>query len=200
LSVNPELPARLARVVHRMLEKDPARRGASMEGIASELELIHAALRRSRSRSALPPRGALGPASRGGDGRVRTKELLARGSRHFKAGRWREAAAEMNEVLRVDPDSEEAAEVLWRVARNPRRGQAVAPSPEQEARVAALLTRVAPGVPEGEARKALAELALIAPDDPRLADLLRERAAPDVDTPGRPDLRSGLDAPKGGSR
>jgi hypothetical protein len=45
-----------------------------------------------------------------------------------------------------------------------------------DARVAALLTRAAPGQPENDARRAIAELALIAPNDPRLTDLIRERA------------------------
>jgi hypothetical protein len=41
--------------------------------------------------------------------------------------------------------------------------------------VAALLDQAAPGRTDGEARQALAELALIAPDDPRVADLVRRR-------------------------
>jgi hypothetical protein len=42
--------------------------------------------------------------------------------------------------------------------------------------VAALLAQAAPDRTEGEARQALAELALIAPDDPRVADLVRKRS------------------------
>ena len=52
-------------------------------------------------------------------------------------------------------------------------------SPEAAARIAALLQRARPGTPDGEARKAIAELALVAPDDPRLGDLLRERSGRD---------------------
>jgi hypothetical protein len=51
-----------------------------------------------------------------------------------------------------------------------------APDARNAARVDALLTQAAPGRPEGEARRALAELALIAPDDPRVAELMRERS------------------------
>jgi hypothetical protein len=52
-------------------------------------------------------------------------------------------------------------------------------SPEAEARIAALLQRARPGAPAPEAKKAIAELALVAPDDPRLGDLLRERSGRD---------------------
>jgi hypothetical protein len=43
-------------------------------------------------------------------------------------------------------------------------------------RVQALLARAAPDAPLTQARGALAELALIAPDDTRLVELLRERS------------------------
>ena len=52
------------------------------------------------------------------------------------------------------------------------------PTRPEAARVEALLARAAPGAPEEEARRALAELALIAPDDPRVVELLRERSRP----------------------
>ena len=47
---------------------------------------------------------------------------------------------------------------------------------QREERLGALLARAAAGQPEDEAKRALLELALLAPDDPRLAELLRERA------------------------
>jgi hypothetical protein len=50
-----------------------------------------------------------------------------------------------------------------------------------EARIVALLARAAPSRPPDEARRALAELALVAPDDVRLADLVRERSGRDRD-------------------
>ncbi len=49
-------------------------------------------------------------------------------------------------------------------------------SPAEAARIEALLAKVAPGTSEDDARRALAELALVAPDHPRLVDLLRERS------------------------
>ena len=192
LSLTPELPARLARVVHGMLAKDPERRPSSMHHVEVELGLIRAALCRSRSRSALPPRAPLGsPVAE--DGRARAREHVARGRRHFEAGRWGEAASEMRDALASDPESEEAAELLWRSRRRPPSPVADAMrSPDQQARVDALLERFAPGAPETDARKALAELALLAPDDPRLADLLRERSG-SVDTPpgGAPRIDAG---------
>jgi hypothetical protein len=84
--------------------------------------------------------------------------------------------AEMNEALALDPACEEAAEVVWRATRKLQAPRSEAPSdPAAEQRLAALLARAAPGAPEAEARQALAELALIAPDDPRVVEALRER-------------------------
>src|SRR5262245_38655347 len=51
LTLNPDVPARLAAVVHKMLQKDPAKRYATMEDVSRDVEKIHDALRRSHSRS-----------------------------------------------------------------------------------------------------------------------------------------------------
>jgi serine/threonine-protein kinase len=179
LTLNPELPARLALLVHRMLAKDPDRRYPSMEEAGREVQRIHGALRRSRSRSALPV--AVPPLSEEGRGRVR--DHLTRGRGHFEAGHWRQAVAEMGEALAVDPDCGEAAELLWGAGRRLLGGAPPEPprDPEAEARIVALLARAAPGRPPDEARRALAELALVAPDDARLADLVRERSGRDRD-------------------
>jgi hypothetical protein len=179
LTLNPELPARLALLVHRMLAKDPDRRYPSMEEAGREVQRIHAALRRSRSRSVLPV--AVLPLSEEGRGRVR--DHLTRGRGHFEAGHWRQAVAEMGEALAVDPDCGEAAELLWGAGRRLLGGAPPEPprDPEAEARIVALLARAAPGRPPDEARRALAELALVAPDDARLADLVRERSGRDRD-------------------
>jgi hypothetical protein len=85
----------------------------------------------------------------------------------------------MVEVLALDPTCEEAAELAWRAHRArwaaaPPEG---GPDASYEARVGGLLGRAAWGRPPDEAKTALAELALIAPDEPRFGDLLRERAA-----------------------
>jgi hypothetical protein len=42
-----------------------------------------------------------------------------------------------------------------------------------------LLKRAAPSSPDADARRALSELALLAPDDPRFAALIRERSGKD---------------------
>jgi serine/threonine-protein kinase len=179
LTLNPEVPARLALVVHRMLSKDPERRYSSFEEVGREVQTIHAALRRSRSRSALPL--ASPPLSE--EGRSRVRDHLTRGRAHLEASRWAAVLAEMKDALALDPECGEAAEMLWAAGRKLLEGgrRKSAPDPAAEARIAALLARAAPGRPEDEARRALAELALVAPDDARLADLIRERSGRDRD-------------------
>jgi serine/threonine protein kinase len=174
LTLNPELPARVASIVQRMLQKDPVRRYPSMEDAGREMREIYTALRRSRSRSALPG----DPAPENEEGRGRARDLLSNGRANFESGRYQKAVAEMIEALSFDPDCEEAAELLWRTSRHLEGAKADPPqaSPESVARVVALLARAAPGKPDDEARRALAELALIAPDDPRVMDILRERS------------------------
>jgi hypothetical protein len=103
---------------------------------------------------------------------------VARGRAHFDAGRLGQAVESMTEAMVLDPACEDAAEVLWRTLKKRQAGRPE-PAPldaATEQRVQALLTRAAPGSPPAQARHALAELALIAPDDARLAELLRERA------------------------
>jgi len=174
LTLNPELPTRLAALVHRMLVKDPEKRYQSMDEVGRDLQDIHVALRRSRSRSVLPQ-----PVPPGGEEvRARVREHVIRGRGHFEAGRAEAAAEAMTEALVLDPGCEDAAEVLWVMLKSRHAGRAEpAPlDPATEERVQALLARAAPGTPETQARGALAELALIAPDDGRLVELLRERS------------------------
>jgi serine/threonine protein kinase len=177
LTLNPDVPGRLALVVHRMLRKDPDERFASLDEVAGELWGIHASLRRSRSRSALPPRGDSVMIVMTEESRSRIREHLARGRAHLSAGRLDQGEAEMVEALALDPDCEEAAEALWRCGRqrpSPRPSGAPAMTADT-ARVEALLAKIAPDSPDQEVRRALAELALVAPDHPRLVELLRER-------------------------
>jgi serine/threonine-protein kinase len=174
LTVNPEVPVRLAALVHGMLRKDPDQRYASMDDVGRELASIHDALRRSRSRSALPQPS--GPPTE--EARSVVRDHVGRARAHLDAGRNADAIRSAAEALATDPASEEAAEITWRASR-----QVMKPRPRasaeagNQARVAALLARAAPGQPEGEARSALAELALIAPDDARVAELMRGRGA-----------------------
>jgi serine/threonine protein kinase len=175
LTVNPEVPVRLAAVVHGMLRKDPDRRYQSLEDVVRELSGIHDALRRSRSRSALPQPS--GPPTE--EARAVVRDHVGRARTHMEAGRNAEAIRAAGEALATDPASEEAAEITWRASRQMRAPRASPPpaDPKSAARVEALLARASPGKPEGEARPALAELALIAPDDARVADLLKARGA-----------------------
>jgi serine/threonine-protein kinase len=179
LTLNPELPARLAAVIHHMLEKDPEARYPTLDDVGNELRKIHDALRRSRSRSALPPTGD-GPLLTD-DGRARVREHVGRGRGYFQASQWAKAAAEFGEALALDPECGEAVEHLWSAGRQMAGGRSEPPppSPEAEARIAVLLTRAAPGSPDADARRALAELALVAPDDSRFAALIRERSGKD---------------------
>ena len=173
LALCPELPARLALVVHRMLAKDPKRRYPTLEEVGRDLGLIHAALRRSQGRSALPRPASPVPPD---ELRGRVRDRLKQGKALSARGQWAEVVGEMRLALELDPACQEAAELLWSAGK-----KLVTARPERpkdarsEARVSALLARVTSGVPEPEARRAIAELALVAPDDPRLARLLRER-------------------------
>ena len=174
LTLNPEVPVRLAAVVHRMLRKDPEQRYAAMEDVGQDLAEIHAALRRSGGRSTLPAAGA--PLS--DEARAKARERVLQGRSLLDAGQAARAVDEMREVLRIDPSSDEAAELLWRAGRKLEDGRASAPGLDaaSERRVADLLARASPGRNDADVRAAVAELVLIAPDDPRVSELLRERS------------------------
>jgi eukaryotic-like serine/threonine-protein kinase len=177
LTLSPEMPTRLAAVVHRMLVKDPEKRYQSMDEVGGDLAAMHVALRRSRSRSVLPQP----PPPVGEEVRTRVREQVARGRAHFEGGRLEQAAEAMTEALVLDPACEDAAEIVWRALKTRQAGQP-APAPldaATEQRVQDLLARAAPEAPTTQAKNALAELALIAPDDARLVELLRERAGRD---------------------
>jgi hypothetical protein len=172
LTLNPRLPARLAAVVHGMLRKDPEKRYESMEAVRRALLEVHASLRRSHGRSAAAPPGATVTE----EVRVRVRELVTFGRAHLDAGRREQATADLNHAMALDPACEEAAESLWAIARA--RPDAPAPAdPSLEERVAGLLARVGNGTDPAEARRVLAELSLVAPDDPRVVEASREKAA-----------------------
>ena len=174
LTLNPEVPVRLAAVIHRMLRKDPEQRYATMEEVGHDLTEIHAALRRSGGRSTLPAAGP--PLS--DEARAKARERLLQGRSLLDAGQAARAADEMKEALRIDPWSDEAAELMWRAGRRLQDGRTAAPGldPASERRVADLLARAGPGRTDEDVRSAVAELVLIAPDDPRVSELLRERS------------------------
>jgi eukaryotic-like serine/threonine-protein kinase len=115
LTLNPDLPARLAAIVHRMLYKQPERRPDSMDRVVTDLEAVAALLRRTGTRPGFVRRRRAAAAI------VLSPEMQARiaahvrkGRSHYDANEFREALAEMQQALRLDPACEEAAEVLWR--------------------------------------------------------------------------------------
>jgi hypothetical protein len=157
-----------------MLRKKPDMRHGTMEEVGRDLQCLYEALRRTHGRSALVPPT---PVVLSDEQRARAREIHVRARTLLDGNRLSEALSAAHEALALDPGVDDAAEVAWRATRRlhdqsrPRVLDAAA-----EARVQALLARAAPGKGEPESRGALAELALIAPDDPRLIDLLRARA------------------------
>jgi serine/threonine-protein kinase len=176
LTCSPDVPARLAAVIHKMLEKEATERYQSMEEVGRDVNQIHAALRRSGSQSAAPfPTAPQGSAD---EIRGRVRDHVTRARAHLDGGRLSKASSEVHDALALDPECDEAAEVLWRAGRRLQgespRGEAI-PTLDR-GRVEALLAQAAPERSDAEARRALAELALIAPDEPRVAELVRARA------------------------
>jgi serine/threonine-protein kinase len=179
LTLNPEIPARLAELVSRMLQKKPEHRYQTMEDVAADLRAIRLALYRSRGRSTVTIPRPTPSAAAAEETRVKTRQHLARARAHYKSGRFRQAIASIDEALVLDTDLPEAGEMLWRAARKLQRDESQAQlDPSTAARVAALLEQAAPGAAEPGADQAVAELALIAPDDPRVRALVRQRGAP----------------------
>ncbi len=176
LTANPEVPGRLAAIVQEMLRKDVTRRSPSLDEVGGRMREIYRALARSELRSATrwdderSSDEARGP---------RARDLTSKAQGDLEAGRFAPALAGSREALALDPDSEDAAEIAWQASRKLRASSA-APclDPASDRRVALLLSKAEPGQPENEARRALAELALIAPDDPRVTDALRGRSRP----------------------
>jgi len=178
LTINPELHTRLAAVVHRMLVKDPDKRYGTMQEVGRDLLAIHASLRLSRSRSAMPQP----PPPTGEETRARVRDHVMRSRAHIEAGRYGAGRDALNDALALDPECDEALELLWMSVKRSMAARATAPPLDvaTEQRVQDLLARAAAGRPDAEARGALAELALIAPDDARVVDLLRVRSGRDV--------------------
>jgi serine/threonine protein kinase len=168
LTLNPEIPARLALLVHSMLEKDPERRPQAMGDVEQELRSMAASLRRRLGlANPLPPE----------ETRLRFKDTLQRAKSLLDAGKEGDARREARAALALDPESEEAAELLWRAEKSVRaQSQPRRSDPGSAARIEQLLSQAAPGHSDDEAKRALAELALIAPDEPRLQEVLRQRA------------------------
>jgi hypothetical protein len=105
--------------------------------------------------------------------RERVNEHVKVGRARYEAGDFRGALAETRQALKLDPSAEEAAELLWRSQQKLR--QEAQDGPNLKERVAALLARAGVTPPGEDAQQALTELALIAPDHPRVVELLKQR-------------------------
>ena len=172
LTVNPELPARLAAVVHRMLRKDPEKRYASLE----ELGARDPGDPRRAAPLALALRAA--PARAGGRGvrAARVREHLAPRPRALRGRAARTPpSSEMTEALALDPGCEEAAR-----AGLARAQAALGAEPAEKPRTPptkraspALLARAAWGRPAEEAE---GRAGRAGPDRPRRAALRRPPA------------------------
>jgi len=114
LTLNPDVPARLAAVVHRMLQKDPERRYQTLEQAGHDLDEIHHSLRRSHSRSAVPHRPPDAGPGLSEEDRLRVRDHVARGKALFQGAQFAKALFEMKQALALDPACAEAAEILWR--------------------------------------------------------------------------------------
>jgi len=172
LTLNPDLPARLAVIVHRMLAKSPDGRPDSMEAVTRALEDMESGLRRSGTRPGFARRRA-GTPTLSEEVRNRIRERIDRARAHYDAARFREALSDVREALQLDPTSEEAAELLWRTQQKVR--QEAGSGPTLDKRVASLLIRAGVEPPGDDAQLALTELALIAPDNTDVIALLRKR-------------------------
>ena len=176
LTVNPEVPVRLAALVHGMLRKDPDQRYAVPRRRRPRA--------RGHSRRAAAVAVAVGPAPavRRRPARRRAPwcaiTSAARGPTSRPAGTRRRSARRRRPWPPTPPPRKRPRSPGARPAScGPRARPPRPPIRGTTARVEALLARASPGKPEGEARPALAELALIAPDDARVVDLLKARGA-----------------------
>jgi hypothetical protein len=108
--------------------------------------------------------------------RARVRDQVNSGRVHFDAGRAEAAATDFGEALALDPACEEAAEGVWRAVKARLGANDGLPRlhPDAEQRVSELVAR-AQGSSD-EARQALSQLALLAPDDTRVAELFRDKA------------------------
>src|SRR4029450_9742135 len=102
--------ARLCFLVHRMLEKDPKKRYASMEDVERDLQRIHAPPRPSQGRSVFHQ--SRPPALPGSDeARGLLREHLKRGRAFLGEGNLAEAVRAMRHALEVDPECREGGEL-----------------------------------------------------------------------------------------
>lgn len=168
LTLEPAVPARLAALVHQMLEKGPERRPATLVDLAAQLREIHAkVLGRSRSETLA--------GESWGDPESRARELVDSSRTLLASGDTRRALQAAHDALFLDPDSEAAVEASWTSseARSAARVGSAQAIPAE--RIKDLIAEAPPTRSEDECRAALEQLVLLAPDEPDVESLLRAR-------------------------
>jgi serine/threonine-protein kinase len=167
LSLNPEVPARLAALVESMLEKEPERRPASLEDVRRGIERVPILARRLALRD---------PSTAEQERHRRVCDHVARGLACLDEGRLRSALLETRRALALDPASREAGNLLWKTGKRlVRKDTRCHGNASASDRIQALLARVADEHSEEDARQAAVELALLAPDDPRVVEFFASR-------------------------
>ena len=144
-----------------------------MEAVGREVCELHASLCRSASAT---PRSASDALPSDADRRRRSGTHWRGGVPTSRPAASRRPAPRHGRRWRSTPTSDEAAELRGRRSAGSGAKSGAATGPGSVARVDLLLGPRGPGRPEDDARRAIAELALIAPDDPRVGELIRERA------------------------
>ena len=173
LTLDPEVPMRLAAVVHRMLRKDPDKRYATLEDVrATCWRSTPRCAGRGRAR---PGRGrrAAGRATTCAAGCASTWRPAARTSR--PAG-WTRPSRRWRRGVALDPECDEALDVLWRAGQRLRGAACRArprSTPETERAWPRCWPRPRPAAPRARRAGRWPSWPCMAPDDPRVAELLR---------------------------
>ncbi|MEO5761245.1 MAG: serine/threonine-protein kinase [Vicinamibacteria bacterium] len=170
LTLAPEVPSRVAALIHRMIAKNPSDR-PSMDEVSGQLRTLRTNLLCSRLKSTLrsdAPRPSHEEAGHA------LKAHISRAKAHLAVEGTAKAIAEAREAQYLDPDSREATEVLWRALRSSPIG-AFNPSPASAASVQDLLARLSKAKGD-DALQLLRSLYLLAPDDPAVREAIRQLA------------------------
>jgi serine/threonine-protein kinase len=163
----PETPARVAALVHQMLEKKAEERPA-MSDVASQFRALREHLLRSRGKSTQS--GPIARTSRE-ELQMAVRAHLARALGHLETSAFAKASAEAREALFLDPSSPEAAEMHWRSIRAARVGS-FTPAPGADEKLEDLLQAAKNATPEALQTR-LPAAYLHAPDDPRVREVVR---------------------------
>jgi serine/threonine-protein kinase len=167
-TLSPETPARVAALVHQMLEKKPEER-PTMPDAANQFRTLRENLLRSRGKSTQST-----PVTRTSREELAAavKAHLGRALAHLETGAFIKAAAEAKEALFLDPSAGEASEMLWRATRAAKTG-GFAPDGGVDDRLADLFQAAKTQSAES-IRQKLPHAYLLAADDPRVREIIRQ--------------------------